>query len=59
VLTNGLGIDDSVLQNGGSSLDAVEKIICILEELPPFNAESTLVVLGILLTIGAGTCQIE
>ncbi|BAX81195.1 isoaspartyl peptidase/L-asparaginase family protein [Labilibaculum antarcticum] len=38
VLQNALMIGDSVLKNGGSSLDAVEKTIHILENSPLFNA---------------------
>jgi beta-aspartyl-peptidase (threonine type) len=38
VLKNALMVGDSVLKNGGSSLDAVEKTIHILENSPLFNA---------------------
>lgn len=38
VLKNALLVGDSILQNGGSSLDAVEKTIHILENSPLFNA---------------------
>ncbi len=38
VLQNALLVGDSVLKNGGSSLDAVEKTIHILENSPLFNA---------------------
>ncbi|WP_321321850.1 isoaspartyl peptidase/L-asparaginase [Labilibaculum sp.] len=37
-LQNALQIGDSILRNGGSSLDAVEKTIHILENSPLFNA---------------------
>lgn len=38
VLKNALLVGDSILQSGGSSLDAVEKTIHILENSPLFNA---------------------
>jgi len=38
VLQEALQIGDSILRNGGSSLDAVEKTIRILENSPLFNA---------------------
>lgn len=37
-LTEALTIGKSILQNGGSSLDAVEKVINYLEDNPKFNA---------------------
>ena len=38
VLKKALSVGDSILKNGGSSLDAVEKTIHILENSPLFNA---------------------
>lgn len=38
VMDSALQIGYSVLQNGGTSTDAVEKVICALEDCPLFNA---------------------
>ncbi len=38
VLTNALDEGISILSNGGSGLEAVERVICILEDSPLFNA---------------------
>jgi beta-aspartyl-peptidase (threonine type) len=38
VMDSALQIGHAILQNGGSSTDAVEKVICALEDCPLFNA---------------------
>lgn len=38
ILQNAISVGDSILKNGGSSLDAVEKTIHVLENSPLFNA---------------------
>jgi L-asparaginase / beta-aspartyl-peptidase len=37
-LNEALNIGEAVLKNGGTSMDAVEKVICYLEDNPLFNA---------------------
>lgn len=52
-LLEALALGDSILKNGGSSLECVEKVINILEDSPLFNAGK-----GAVLT-NLGTCELD